>query len=208
MKRTQLPGVTLPEVLIVLAIAVIIIVPLFGLMLQTTRVFSNTSDHVGAQLDQTTAFDLMSKDLSEATQCQLQNSGTWVTVIPPMKDTTTNTNQFSTASGVAFVMQDTQHPIHYFLAQKGTGSLTPSATGKALYRAVGSPTGGTFSQSQSRLLLEGATGPLFSMNSADTASRSIIITLTVPIAQVTPSGSSTVNHQLQTQIFMRNISPT
>ncbi|HEX2949653.1 MAG TPA: hypothetical protein VHV83_08810 [Armatimonadota bacterium] len=194
-------GITLAEVLVVVGVTAIIIVAIFGIILQMKRIYLATAAHVDPANDLNVTLKRMERDFLPATAVT-RATATWVTLIPPKQDSN-NTNAITTdASGKLVLQQDTDHPVHYFVAAKG--NPTPSATGDTLYRAVGNPVNGTFPTAE--MLVSGLSPnvPVIFTLSGD--GHAMTVTLAVSVIESTGAGRQQVDHSAATTFFMRNIS--
>lgn len=154
MRRVR--GVTLTEVLVVVAVTAMVLTVVIAISLQGMRMYAATSTHIQPQEAQMIALQRLEREMREAMVIDLNSTANAVEIIRPAKDAN-GLNLFTDGLLVS------GKRICFFLGNKvsqgGSWLAVPSATGDTLFRiestATNFPLGAAYSSTQARVIIEG-----------------------------------------------------
>lgn len=219
MRRRQYAGITLVETLLVAVLTPLLLIPVFQISLQTSRIFSTTYALTGPELSMNLALRRMEGETRRAVSYSIDaDKGTWLQITLPTREAqgpNAGLNAISASTGLS---ADIANQIRYFLGVKSSdGRAVPSATGNTIFRATVSantPANQSFALSAVQVIAEGveatpqapdSAAPTVIFSDDSSASPPLIrITLSSPIDQITPRGKVKVHRALWTQFCVRN----
>ncbi|HEX2951905.1 MAG TPA: type II secretion system protein [Armatimonadota bacterium] len=140
MKTRIASGMTLVELIIVISTLSLVLVAIFSMTIQFSRMYNKSSNRIEPQASLMLALKQLERDLHAAMGVSTLSNGTWLQLEMPKRDATTNLNVLTeTTSPQGLLTLQSDHYVSYFLGRR----LFASELNHDEWTAVPDPNGDT-----------------------------------------------------------------